>query len=1010
MPRKWNRLPYRRTICAISVVVILISLTYKAPTVATKSSETKFQIGAPYPQPTLENFDIRFDFTTQAPSAFVRAVRNNGRMKASATSAVRAAETRLRTQVSTINLDWNSALDIPEIVGTSESSRAMLTPPSIASREKIVRDFVVAYHDLFGLSSNEVAGLRTTADYTNPAGNISWIQLSQEINGNPVFQGELQAALSPRGEVGRISNSLAPGLANHVLKTTPQMDAKKAIIAGLEATGTRISESDVKIQDQQERSVTFTGQQFSRESKAELVYFPLAYGEATLAWSMVLWQPTLSYIVVVDANDGRLLFRKCITYNQTQTASYNVYDNDSPAPFSPSTAIPGTPPVVPGIQRSTLNVISELPAFDNLGWIPDGSNTTTGNNVDAGLDVEPPDGIDPNGRPIGNPFRVFSYSYNPFPLGNDPTNGTNFRFGSVTNVFFWANRFHDKLYDVGFTEPARNLQENNFGRGGLEHDPLIIKVHKTGSFLNASAGPDGTSGILVTSEDPIGDTGLDQEATIHEMTHMVSSRLHGNGSGLGSAQAGAMGEGWSDFYPRALLSTSDEALDGNFAFGAYTARLFVTIATDPYNYGLRRFPYALKSSVGPNGLPHNPITFADMDPAQLSTGNGAYPQSPWISNGATEVHNAGEIWCLALLEVRARLIRRLGFVEGNRRALQLVTDGMKLDPLNPRFLQSRDAILAADQIGFSGADLADIWRGFAARGMGVGATSVGLIINESFKAPTRHRFDFDGDSKTDFAVFRPAGGQWFVLNSSDNSMRAQGWGIASDVIVPGDYDGDDKADFAVFRPNDGNWYVFQSFTNTVRTQAWGTNGDVPVPANYDGDNRDDFAVFRGGTWLILQSTNNGMRTESWGTATDRPLTGDYDGDLRADLAVFRPGDGTWYILHSSSNSIVARQFGISTDLPVVGDYDGDGRDDLAVFRSGTWYITQSSDNQFRAQPWGVASDRPVAGDYDGDGSTDLAVFRPSIGTWFILQSSNATVLSRQWGQSGDIAVPSAFVP
>jgi hypothetical protein len=46
---------------------------------------------------------------------------------------------------------------------------------------------------------------------------------------------------------------------------------------------------------------------------------------------------------------------------------------------------------------------------------------------------------------------------------------------------------------------------------------------------------------------------------------------------------------------------------------------------------------------------------------------------------------------------------------------------MKLSPPSPTFLQSRDAIIAAAQAGGSAADVADIWAGFAIRGMGFSA-------------------------------------------------------------------------------------------------------------------------------------------------------------------------------------------------------------------------------------------------------------------------------------------------
>jgi hypothetical protein len=155
---------------------------------------------------------------------------------------------------------------------------------------------------------------------------------------------------------------------------------------------------------------------------------------------MVLWQDTPAYYVIVDAEEGGdLLWRKNITNDQTQTATYSVYNDDSPAPLSPSNALPGSGIQGPAISRTLFTLISEGPAFDDLGWIPDGVNTTTGNNVDAGLDIVAPNGIDPAGRPIGAPFRVFDFPYNPppgIPPPGDAPTLANYRNGIVTDLFF----------------------------------------------------------------------------------------------------------------------------------------------------------------------------------------------------------------------------------------------------------------------------------------------------------------------------------------------------------------------------------------------------------------------------------------------------------------------------------------------------------------------------------------------------------------------------------------------
>jgi len=182
--------------------------------------------------------------------------------------------------------------------------------------------------------------------------------------------------------------------------------------------------------------------------------------------------------------------------------------------------------------------------------------------------------------------------------------------------------------------------------------------------------------------------------------------------------------------------------------------------------------------------------------------------------------------------------------------------------------------------------------------------------------------DFDGNRRTDFAVFRPSVGGWYVLGQAGGQ-----WGSSGDIPVPGDYDGDGKTDFAVFRPSVGGWYVLGQAGG-----QWGSSGDVPVPGDYDGDGKTDFAVFRpsSGAWYV-----RGQAGAVFGASGDVPVPGDYDGDAKADFAVFRPSVGGWYVRGQAGAA-----WGTSGDVPVPGDYDGDAKTDFAVFRpsSGAWYV------------------------------------------------------------------------
>lgn len=633
-------------------------------------------------------------------------------------------------------LVWNRAGTVPEGVYSLDGSR-FLTPASTAPRESIARGFLQANSALYGLTKEEIDGLAKFTDYTNPAGNMSWVEFRQEFHGLPVFGAEIRLGFTRDHALAGTTGNLVPALDTTTLDPRPKLSPATAAVAAAASIGHTVDavRFATKSVEQNGRLQLLARGPFVREVKTGLVWFSPEPGAAVLAYTVELWEKTYAYYLVVDAADGTILWRKNITEHQTQPATYGVYTGTSPAPLPPNvTAVPGTNYQAPGATRQTVTLIGNEPpnTFNTNGWITDGGNVTTGNNVNAGLDIDGSNGIDSGGQATGSPSRVFNFTYSPPPLGSEAPTLAEYRKGVTTNLFYWTNVYHDRLYLLGFTETARNFQTNNFGRGGSQNDAVLAEVQDSGGTNNAnfSTPADGSAGrmqmYLFTGPTPQRDGSLDADVFLHELTHGTSNRLHGNGGGLSSRLARGMGEGWSDFYARCILATPAENVNGVFPSGSYVTLNLTAGFTDNYYYGIRRFPYAPIALLGPNGRPHSPRTLADLDPAQMYFGDGAYSRGPVGSLEAMEVHNVGEIWCDLMLEARALLISRLGFAIGNQRALQIATDAMKLDVTNPTPLSSRDTLIAAALAANPGAvglaDANDIRVGFARRGAGSGAS------------------------------------------------------------------------------------------------------------------------------------------------------------------------------------------------------------------------------------------------------------------------------------------------
>ncbi len=274
----------------------------------------------------------------------------------------------------------------------------------------------------------------------------------------------------------------------------------------------------------------------------------------------------------------------------------------------------------------------------------------------------------------------------------------------------------------GFVDKVRNAQSagavaaiviNNAAgapsvMGGTDNTitiPAVMISQADGATLVAQL----ANGVQATLPKPTPtgpqlDGDYDSGVMSHEYGHGISNRLTGGGINTSCLyNAEQAGEGWSDYL--GLMMTTDWATalttDGTKArpVGAYVSGQAATGA------GIRRYPYSTSLSV-------NPLTYANMATS-------------------TKVHNIGEIWCATLWDMTWNIIQMQGAIEpnlynsastgGNAVALNLVMQGLKLQPCQPGFLDSRDAILAADSLLYGGQYHCAIWGAFARRGMGFSA-------------------------------------------------------------------------------------------------------------------------------------------------------------------------------------------------------------------------------------------------------------------------------------------------
>ncbi|KAJ1343415.1 hypothetical protein BSLG_010751 [Batrachochytrium salamandrivorans] len=240
----------------------------------------------------------------------------------------------------------------------------------------------------------------------------------------------------------------------------------------------------------------------------------------------------------------------------------------------------------------------------------------------------------------------------------------------------FTNMVHDVLYSYGFNEPAGNFQRDNFNRGGIGGDPVIISLQNSEkeNYARFDTYLDGHPGVLnlhiFTITEPNRDPALDNTILTHELGHGVSSRLTGGAQTkncMSKIECGGLSEGYSDMMALVFTAKPEDTRNTKKVMGEYVRGI---------SRGVRRYPYTTDMKV-------NPLTYQD-------------------AVGEKDPYRLGEIWATMLWEVYWNFVEEYGFSANLHDATQE---------------QAYDAMLVADDVYYDGIHEHLIRQGFFKRGL-----------------------------------------------------------------------------------------------------------------------------------------------------------------------------------------------------------------------------------------------------------------------------------------------------
>jgi extracellular elastinolytic metalloproteinase len=574
-----------------------------------------------------------------------------------------------------------------------------------ADPEAAARAYLARERALFGLSQEQVDALEVVA--VNPLGKGAAVLLRQVFGDLRTAHDGLVSVGVVGGTVVSVTSSLTKGSAQpQPARLTPQQatEVVRRAAGGANVLG--------------EPELVALPVPDGARSAYQVVTGPDGEGEAE------------GYTTYVDAVTGEVLLREDLVDHAADDPTWKVFTSNPPADgASTDTRVTWSLTGQSGSSEAVRDPAGDA-AWDTLAGVPTG--TTMGNSARTG---------ETTGDSTGRALAARTFALTPTrdyraPWTNqwaeqrcDPATLDSPQEADVeaamANLFASHNRMHDWSYGLGFTETAWNLQEDNFGRGGLGGDSEQGNAQAGArnpairDNANQFTPPDGQKPrsnmymwqpIAGAFYAPCVDGDYDMSVIGHEYGHAISNRMvAGPDAGLIGPQAGAMGESWSD------LVATEYAREFGYRNAGATPYVVGGYVTGDLVAGIRNYD-----------MSRSPLNYSDI----------GYDMT------GVQVHADGEIWSATNHAVREAMTARHGagtpalqracalgekaydVCPGNRRWMQLVFDSyLLMAQSRVSMVDARDALLSAELIRTGGADQDLLQTVFASRGLGVGASS-----------------------------------------------------------------------------------------------------------------------------------------------------------------------------------------------------------------------------------------------------------------------------------------------